>query len=527
MKKILTLLFVLVAFACKDQLDVKNPNEPSLDALNSETGIINFSTGIYNYLNFPNNFDFFWVTNAAHEIMGDALFIPFGNFGWRWANQPSSITLDNGTVVRPPQEGDQAISLKNRNSREQGSDNLFAHEWVTMYFVNNAANVLLETVESGNVQFSDNAETKRKVITAWAHWWKGFAYSRIGSMYVSGLILDESGKTNGNFVDNEQILAEAEEHFNLAITILNSVSEIEEETFISFLSRIVPSHLYDGNNDVPAPDEWVRNINTMRARNLMVNKKVSQMTTAEWTAILQLANNGLQDGDFEFVIRQDGNNFVTTTLLQYRVAPTVGWHFASERLIQDFKPGDNRFTRNFALRGTWIVNNRQRGIQYGTRYNFVAGGDYCSIDNLALDQTFAGTYTENELIKAEATLRSGGNIDQALALIDGVRDDQNAQLAAVANTGLTLLQALEELRRERRIGLLLKGLSFYDARRWGVIDPVASGGGRTGSVVISATGVLNTNATFDYKYMDYFDVPLNELDFNSPTSSTPIIENPK
>lgn len=142
-------------------------------------------------------------------------------------------------------------------------------------------------------------------------------------------------------------------------------------------------------------------------------------------------------------------------------------------------------------------------------------------------RVFAGTYTENELIRAEATLRSGGNIDQALALIDGVRDDQNAQLAAVANTGLTLPQALEELRRERRIGLLLKGLSFYDARRWGVIDPVASGGGRTGCVVISATGVLNTNATFDYKYMDYFDVPLNELDFNSPTSSTPIIENPK
>jgi hypothetical protein len=32
-------------------------------------------------------------------------------------------------------------------------------------------------------------------------------------------------------------------------------------------------------------------------------------------------------------------------------------------------------------------------------------------------------------------------------------------------TGLTLAQAKEELRKERRIALALRGLSFYDARR--------------------------------------------------------------
>ena len=78
---------------------------------------------------------------------------------------------------------------------------------------------------------------------------------------------------------------------------------------------------------------------------------------------------------------------------------------------------------------------------------------------------------------AEVKIRQG-NTDAGLAHIDAVRNYQNAQLAAVAGTGLSQAQALEELRRERRIGLFLKGTPFYDARRWGLLKPLAQGGGR-------------------------------------------------
>jgi hypothetical protein len=102
-----------------------------------------------------------------------------------------------------------------------------------------------------------------------------------------------------------------------------------------------------------------------------------------------------------------------------------------------------------------------------------------------------------------------------------------AGLAAVSGTGLTLLQAKEELRRERRIALAFRGLSFYDARRLKISEPVSGGGGRTGCVVIPTSGVVNTNATIEYGYIDYWDVPDNELAYNPAVAGSAPTKNPK
>ena len=84
-----------------------------------------------------------------------------------------------------------------------------------------------------------------------------------------------------------------------------------------------------------------------------------------------------------------------------------------------------------------------------------------------------------------------------------------------------------QLGKNRRIGLLFRALSFYDARRWGVIDPVASGGGRKAAIALSRTGVINTNATIEYNYLDYWDVPDNELAYNPAADGSAPTKNPK
>ena len=56
-------------------------------------------------------------------------------------------------------------------------------------------------------------------------------------------------------------------------------------------------------------------------------------------------------------------------------------------------------------------------------------------------------------------------------------------------------------------------------------DPVSAGGGRKGAYVLDADGNLNTNATIDYSYLSYWDVPKNELDFN-PSTSGVTVKNP-
>jgi starch-binding outer membrane protein, SusD/RagB family len=132
----------------------------------------------------------------------------------------------------------------------------------------------------------------------------------------------------------------------------------------------------------------------------------------------------------------------------------------------------------------------------------------------------AGTYEENELMKAEAKIYTG-DLTGGATSIDAVRKSQGAGLDAIAST-TTKDAVLEELRKERRVALALRGLSFYDARRWEVIS-----NGRTNAVVIDKAGKLNTKAAITYNFLDYWDVPDNELKYNPAVSGSAAIKNPK
>jgi len=220
-------------------------------------------------------------------------------------------------------------------------------------------------------------------------------------------------------------------------------------------------------------------------------------------------------------------------------APGGGGFKLSERWVQDFKAGDKRYTQNVKSGAAWIGNS-DRGNAFNTRYTLYNGGNgvagtyvYANTAPGAFELPLTGTYEENALMKAEAMINSS-QIDAGLAQIDAVRNYMGAGLTAVSGTGLTLVQAKEELRKERRIALAFRGLSFYDARRLifpgrtaPISEPFSSGGGRTGCMLIPTSGTLNTNVTIDYGYLDYWDVPDNELAYNPAASGSAATKNPK
>jgi hypothetical protein len=123
MKKIINLALIISILAlsnCSDeQLDIKNPNDPTFTAIESPSGINQLASGVY----LASGNRFHWIAMAHHEAMGDAIYIPWGNYGFRWSNQPTSITLDKGTVITPPSEGAQGAALEVRNVRTQGDAN--------------------------------------------------------------------------------------------------------------------------------------------------------------------------------------------------------------------------------------------------------------------------------------------------------------------------------------------------------------------------------------------------------------------
>ena len=130
-------------------------------------------------------------------------------------------------------------------------------------------------------------------------------------------------------------------------------------------------------------------------------------------------------------------------------------------------------------------------------------------------------------MKAEANLKLG-NTAAGLASVDAVRAYQGAGLQAVSGVVTDPAQAYEELRRERRVALIFRDVAMYDARRWGVLDDISQGGGRTKAVVVnSTTGAVNTNATINYNFPDYWDVPDDETSLNPPSTTSAAVINPK
>jgi starch-binding outer membrane protein, SusD/RagB family len=547
MKKIKIIFFATVLFttivSCKKQLEVKNPNQPTPESAATESGIIALSQGgIYRngFINLKYSdgvYGFFWSGAIGfHEMMGDAIQVEAANAFINQIGCPDKITLDNGTVVLNPNSPNTQYALIrnviNFNSN-QGQNTLY-YEWAYMYSMINACNSILEIVE--NTTFVSEAATKKATVQAWANWWKGFAYSRIGSIYYAGIINNTPGGTNSDYVTKEAIIAESNRVLDLATAALNAATNTT--AYNDILGKLIPSFCQVGKGGILTPDMWKRNINTLKARNILVNTPVATMTPAQWTSILTLTNSGVLATDKVFTGRSNAaGDFLSPT--SGTVASKVQNALAggntyklSERLVQDFKAGDRRFTNNIAQTVTWIGNG-DRGHVFNTRYRLINKGTglagvkvYTNTDAGGEEVFLASSYEENELMKAEALIYTN-NIELGLASIDAVRTSQGAGLAAVTGTGLTLAQAKEELRRERRVALPFIGLSFYDARRWGVINPIAQGGGRTGAVVVTGTGAVNTNVTIEYNFLDYWDVPDNELVYNPPSAGSAPVKNPK
>lgn len=547
---------LLLAGCKKSELQQINPNQPTpTTSLTSEAGLESYGAGILGRTIFPvpgeGNANILTISMINHSIMGDETFLPYGNFAFRWINQVYKITLPNGTVVTNPFGVTQQASLQGFNSRAAGETNAFVYEWTISYFFISQANQMLQAL-NGNVSYNGDGPTKKATLQAWAYWWKGYAYSRLGSMYLSGVVNnDPSGATNGTFVDHNGLIAEANKNFDSCTTLLGTLPAAGNAAYNGVMTALVLS--FNDNAHVVTPAMWIHHNNSYKARNLLVNKKTSAMAAADWQNIITLCTNGLTSTDnyFKFGMTEDGNNDLSNSFLQplAMLGPNVQWTFVSERLVQDFKAGDNRFTKGilrlpdpdpadpnnqdvyYGLNS--FTNIRSRGLQLGTRWAAVPiedGGLYATGANQGF-VPFGCSYEENALMLAEAYINSG-QIETGLGYIDNVRTFQSSGLPAVKGTGLGLAAAKEELRKERRIGLFQKGVSFYDARRWGVTAPAASGGGRANAIVYIPGSLLGAGAPsqalpcfMDYTYMDYWDVPQNELDFNAPASGSAPVKN--
>ena len=565
-------VMALAIAACKNELNVGNPNAPSLETnIVNEKGLTTLAKGVIYTNGFQNGENvpaFTWLGDSYFslnygysELLGDMLGADAANELISVINVPDYVILDDG-VTKIVNTSPNIPLLRKYNTRAQtgAGYNPTYFQWLNAYAMINGCNVVLSHTDE--IPYIGDKVSKANTVKAWCYWWKGWAYAAVGSLYYSGLIIDKVDPTNENFSEgnnnyvlHDQVIAASDKFYTKADSILGTINSAAD--YSEVLGNLIPAYFHTGHGNPPSIAEWKRNIKTMLARNILVNKlspfvngnlnatiaksSTTTMSTTDWNNVLALATAGIQSSDNVFSgVSADNNPVFSTgggTVSAMSVGTNDGSTFKiSERLVQNFKASDKRLTGNFD--NSLVYSNRN----FGTRWSLNDGGATPpAVGTIAYGNLNAGeyecfigsSYEENMLMIAEAKIRLAANqtqIDDGLTYVDAVRAYQGAGVPAVSGTSLTQVQALTELVKERRVALVFRGLSFYDSRRWGWTYDIANGGGSYGNAFLhndgSTNGVLNTNATISYNFLDYWDVPADEAVLNPPSSNGAAVKNP-
>ena len=536
--------------ACKKQLNVGNPNAPTLASnVTTEAGLVAFVQGSTFTDGFVNGDgwlgdSYFSLVYGFQDLLGDATGADVANQQVDVISRPDLVTTETNFQV--PNTSPQIASLRGYNTRASSGagNNPFYYQWLNMYALNNACNVILGIVPT--ISFSGDATSRANTVKAWCYWWKGYAYAAVGTMYYSGLIVDTAGKTNSNYLVHDSLIARSNYYLNLAASTISGISSAGD--YATILGELIPSDFQLGSlGSVPTQAQWVRNINTMLARNILLNhlnpfvngvvnstiktSTITPMASADWQSVLSLATSGIQNGDPVFTGSSSATNSVFSptggNVAVNTTGPNSGTIFKiSERLIQDYNTGDQRLPNNFDTTLEFFDEN------FTTRWSIDNGGNGISGVAVLGNKTagayqvyIASSWEENQLMLAEANIMLG-NTDLGLSFVDAVRTYQGAGVAAVSGTGLTQAQALTQLTRERRVALVFRGMSWYDARRWGWTYSTSNGGGSYGNTYYDINGNFYANTTIDYNFLDYWDVPADESVLNPPGTNSAATVNP-
>lgn len=548
---ILLIAVVLLTLGCKKQLDVGNPNLPTLDGnVKNETGLVSLAQGGV-YINGFANGDgwlgdsYFSLPYGYNELLADNLGAEASNNQITTVGVPDYIILDNGTKLTNPSPSVDIFRAYNNRASTGAGNNPVYYQWLNMYALNAACNLVLSKVN--DIAYTGDAATKTATVKAWCYWWKGYAYASIGTMYYSGLIIDSANGASSKYVLHDEIIAQSNVYLQKAADVLKSISNTGD--YSDMLGKLIPSFCQVGNGGVLTPEMWVRNINTMMARNLLLNKlepfvngnlnatisksSTTAITAADWATIASLTANGIKKGDYVFTGRTvSSNGFFSAnggSVAAVTTGPNVSNTYKiSERFMQNFITGDKRIANNFTTGSTF-----KNDYTFATRYSMVDGGTGAN-DAYVYGSRTVGDYElyigpsweENALMAAEADIRTGKTED-GLTLIDAVRKNLGAGVAAVAGTGLSAAQAMQQLVMERRVALVFRGVSFYDNRRWGWIYDISQGGGSYNNHIYQpGSGTLNTKVTINYNFIDYWDVPADETELNPPAEGSAAVTNP-
>lgn len=448
---------LFVATACSTDLNIDNPNAPDVKrALASPQDVQNLANSSINSWYLTSTY---YRPYEMMAVTADALTANFGNFGMRFNNLEPRIAYNN-------------------NSSADDGRAAFDH-WSENYKTLGAANDALRAF-AGGIELNSPDDTEMAKHLA--------MFSQAASLTNLALAFDQA------FIVDENTDAAANPPKLEPYTDVTAAALQKWDALIAATAG--KTHTYDASilpiESGPLTSQRLNRIANTYAALLTAysSRTAAEANGVNWAKVAAYADKGIGTGSggapFDLTIVGDNDIWYSYFLL-YGDYPA--WMRVDMRIINEMDPsqpakyagvvppkatGDNRIDTDLGYRGgkkDSVIGDPSRGIYmmspyYHKRYEYHSWQS----DTYATGPAPYILAAESDLIRAEALIRSGGDLAVAATLINKTRVNRGGLTAATAADGAAKL--LDYIHYERDIELLVtNGWDLYRSRMADRLQP--------------------------------------------------------
>lgn len=419
-----------------------------------------------------------------------------------------------------------------------GDKGIVTFRWTRCYEIISRANFLLANLDLINLP-----EEKKKMYLGEAHFLRGLAYSVLAETYggvpliLSDISSEEARQLKRASLDEtwQQVL----DDYEVAINHLDvDAPEPGRATKGAALGMKMRAYLYQGKYKEVL--SCVEQIDAL--------KKYGLFHSYEGLFDPENENNKEVIFDIQYI---EGENSQGSYLDQYCGTGTNGKNRGSRYVPSDdlvaayetidgspidpenpYQNRDPRLAFTVVLPGSYILDSRFPDYLYpkgafnhpGNPLKHLSTRKYRTQEMAKLPpqgQSYINDivlrYADVLLSKAEAIIETGGNVSDAIAILNRIRTERDDVKIRELSLAMSREEAREKVRHERRIELALEGRYWSDVRRWKI-------GKELYPLVIKdhKEGIIDTK--FPNGYLDYYDllpIPDSERSLNPNLEQNP------
>ena len=415
------------AGACNPDLNVTNPNAPDVArAISTPSDVRQLIGSSFNtwYLGMQGCYTGQCEPNPgiALEVMGDVATMAFGNFGARFNGQEPRLAYNNSSAAADGRVASDAYD--------------------SMYGALGAANDGLKAIARGvRVAASASAPDETEQFQAFAWLVQGMALGFQSLVFNEGFVVKEDTPDASAVLEGYQAVSAA------------AVASLDKAIAASAgKSWSIPTEFTTTALNLTA-ERLNRMANTMAARQLAYTPRTAaENAQVNWARVLSYADKGISTGSAPFNLQIQGDGGNTWYDLTKAYLDLESWVRVDQRIIQEAdpsqplvftsttappkaNPADLRFSRgaadasgNVRQAGAdfWYNQNipfpEARGVYFFSNWSHARYVEH----SYEVDAPFLTTVpfvlaAENDLLLAEALVRTGGDKNRAATLINKTR----------------------------------------------------------------------------------------------------------